>query len=796
MKKLYKRILAITLTLAMVVSSIAFYHTKVSADPIELTISARKETSNEHQLRVTWTNPSEVVSGEGFTFGYYINSIDYNNQARAANGWVWSINNPSEIRTMLDTVAGTNGGVDFKDGGDFSVIVVIYKDGNVYAQGQSESINIDPDVNTDAKFKLDRYEQGGTNTVCSWQIIGGAKNYTIKNKDTDTVLANNIAGNATWTQWSTPESYIPGDTYQCEIIAYDNNGDPINITNNIITLDYVYVGVNYDANFTLVEYVNKGVSTKCSWDSISGARSYEIINKDTGDTLATPAGNVTNITFTSPTSPDVDATYTAKIIAYDSNGDAIAITNSEITLDYYLLEDNINASFKFDRYENDGENTVVSWKKIAGAARYKAFNIETGEQLFSANQNDTWKSYSTPSSSTENDTYTAVFYAYDENGDEILIRNNEITVNYYYEPVPAEHTSADYSQAEWVKFNKYGSEASELTSEYYINSDHGLNTYFFGVYSPHSAIPYHSERTNCKLNGPAISVQWQNVKCVWINSQLISNPSVLFNNQGDCVEMSVGAFKPGINVVTFVMNNESLKTFGIKVEGGTTHAIRIDNTKVADVFDGTTYMLPSNGMTEFSEYGYYLNSDNTKVYAPGDSITVNGDLSFTGIDSISINHTNGAIIHMVKEEPGIAFEATIKMNNNTPIFNNSFKYGMLISTYDFFIDRYDANLEIDNTRKEVNCELKNSSQWNAGKFKAGILNLQTSNFSRDFVSRAYVKINYVDGNSRVIYGSNPTDAPNRVRNLKLIAERSKAATDYYNSLEESEKEAIDYFISF
>ena len=236
MKKLIRRTLAIALSLSMAFSSFVVLNKTVKADPEVLTVVASVESGQTNRLNVTWTNPAAVVSDAGFTFGYYINSVDTNNQAKAANGWVWSVANPSEIRTMLDNVAGTNGGVNFNDGGDYKVIVVIYQNGEVYAQGESESIHLEEyvETNTDAKFKLDRYEQDGKNTVVSWQTIGGAKTYTVYNKDTGAQLAS-AGENSTWTQWNSPAADAPNQTYTAQLVARDSNGDAIAITNDEIS---------------------------------------------------------------------------------------------------------------------------------------------------------------------------------------------------------------------------------------------------------------------------------------------------------------------------------------------------------------------------------------------------------------------------------------------------------------------------------------------------------------------------------------------------------------------------------
>ncbi len=224
------------------------------------------------------------------------------------------------------------------------------------------------------------------------------------------------------------------------------------------------------------------------------------------------------------------------------------------------------------------------------------------------------------------------------------------------------------------------------------------------------------------------------------------------------------------------------------------HTISIDGTDVGEVFDGGTYEFPGPGMEEYTEYGYYLTSDSTKVYAPQDEITVNTDLDFTGIDTVNVTHTNGATIHMVKTEPGIAFRATAQINGSAPIVNSAFTYGMLITPYDLFTEVYDEDLVIDNSENQVNVKITSPSQMSSGTFTIGLIKLKQENLTRDFVSRGYVKINYVDGDSKVVYANNPEEDIRR-RNIAQVARAMKNSA-YYNTLEESEKEAVDYFATF
>ena len=212
------------------------------------------------------------------------------------------------------------------------------------------------------------------------------------------------------------------------------------------------------------------------------------------------------------------------------------------------------------------------------------------------------------------------------------------------------------------------------------------------------------------------------------------------------------------------------------------------------VFDGAKFKFPGVGEVGYAPHGYYLNSNQSNVYAPGDEVTVNSNMAFTGFE-ISFNHTDGATIHMVKSEPGIAFRTTAYLNGSTPIVNSAFTYGMIVTTYDYFVDEYDENLVVDNSRNQVHVNLTSSSQMSNGTYTIGVLNIKQENFTRDFVSRGYAKINYVDGDSTIVYASNPT-TEGRMRNITQVAKSMKAYTPYYDSLEESEKQAVDYFASF
>lgn len=223
--------------------------------------------------------------------------------------------------------------------------------------------------------------------------------------------------------------------------------------------------------------------------------------------------------------------------------------------------------------------------------------------------------------------------------------------------------------------------------------------------------------------------------------------------------------------------------------------VTIDGTQLAELLEGATYTMPNVGMTEYAENGYYLNSDPSKAYAPGDQIVVNGNLAFTAIDYLSVVNGDGASIRMDKSNPGLSFKVTYDLNHSDPVMSSAFTYGALITTLDLYFDKYSEDLIIDNSGDQANVVVKSQSDWYSYEdsvIRPGIMRIRPYNITREFVCRGYVKINYVSGQSKIIYATNPNGV-NRVRSVSQIAIMVKNRTEYYNSLSASEKEAVDYF---
>ena len=86
---------------------------------------------------------------------------------------------------------------------------------------------------------------------------------------------------------------------------------------------------------------------------------------------------------------------------------------------------------------------------------------------------------------------------------------------------------------------------------------------------------------------------------------------------------------------------------------------------------------------------------------------------------------------------------------------------------------------------------KESDFYNAeeGTYKCGIMKMKDFNLARNFLSRAYATIKYTDGSSRTIY----SEKNSLIRSVAQLAWTISENTEYYNSLPEDQKAAVDYF---
>lgn len=222
---------------------------------------------------------------------------------------------------------------------------------------------------------------------------------------------------------------------------------------------------------------------------------------------------------------------------------------------------------------------------------------------------------------------------------------------------------------------------------------------------------------------------------------------------------------------------------------------KVDNLKVS--IDGQTYndnvlyretvTLPSS-----DNWGYYYVSNGKSVaYKPGDEIKVTEDMQLLSIDNISVSIDKKASIRL-NDPTGLRFSA--KVTGDEAILDQSkgiVTEGVLITSRDLF-EQNGSTLTKDSKYKFI--DVKNSGWLNnqIGNYAAAVVNIDKSNYTREFIATAYAQIHYQDGSVETIYGSEDARYSNS-RSVSYIAKQIKLDSNYYNSLSTTNKNIIDRF---
>lgn len=101
-------------------------------------------------------------------------------------------------------------------------------------------------------------------------------------------------------------------------------------------------------------------------------------------------------------------------------------------------------------------------------------------------------------------------------------------------------------------------------------------------------------------------------------------------------------------------------------------------------------------------------------------------------------------------------------------------------------------MTIDSKYKFI--DVKNSGWLNnqIGNYAAAVVNIDKSNYTREFIATAYAQIHYQDGSVETIYGSEGARYSDSC-SVSYIAKQIKLDSNYYNSLSTTNKNIIDRF---
>ena len=191
------------------------------------------------------------------------------------------------------------------------------------------------------------------------------------------------------------------------------------------------------------------------------------------------------------------------------------------------------------------------------------------------------------------------------------------------------------------------------------------------------------------------------------------------------------------------------------------HSVEIEGKQTYQVEHGTEFTLP-----EGVEYGYLIDGD---LYPAGHKITVTKDIVATPIETLNMQVAPGATIR-TGPPAGIGFLA--RANTNQKLLQSSaYKTGFLITCEDIYI-KNGEKLDCDSTYMLFDVENEGWYNNTLGTYRCGVINIKPYNYTRNFIARAYIKLNYKTGETRIVY-SPMTD----VRNIVQVAQSMVAADD-------------------
>ena len=210
----------------------------------------------------------------------------------------------------------------------------------------------------------------------------------------------------------------------------------------------------------------------------------------------------------------------------------------------------------------------------------------------------------------------------------------------------------------------------------------------------------------------------------------------------------------------------------------TKYNVTVDGKAATEVEEGQTYTLPTEAV-----YGYF---DGTNMYKAGATVTVNSDMAFTSVNDLSVTVAQGAGIKLDgANTSGIRFQATVASSNMDAVASDAITEGMLITANDIF-ENNDSVMDLTSTYTLKN--IPNSGWYNGvtGTYCGSIVNIVESNYIRNFIARAYVTVNYVDGETVTVYSGMSS-----VRSIQYVAAAIKDAG--YPGIDEAYKSIIDTF---
>ena len=778
--KRMKKVLSIVLSLAMILTSITIYDAKTtkaedadSATPVGVEVTA---SVVNNMINVSWSQPDVEFA----SLAYFINYADDNikldsaHWAKAANGWCWTAVNPTEKRTEISSITKSNdNSIKVLEGSTF-VITVQYLDaeGNVVATGTSNAVTTEKLTNTDLNLKVERYETG--KAYLGWSIIGGAEKYEVYNADTNELMKTVNNGTDKWTDVAIKQ----GVTYNLVVKAIDENGEKIAITNNTTT------AYQANTNMSLAVSYNGNVAT-LTWTKITNVSKYKVYDGD--DEIAELDANVKEYVM-SDLVENVEHNITIK--AFDEAGNEITITNNTKTVVYSTTSKAPTEHTKADfsnslwttlstkagtvdnTYSINSDNILSTgvWYGIYAPHSKAAYHGERTACILSddaasftfqqRNVTSAWingNEYANPSNALNcQGDCTEISTEYLNAGINVitLVLSDGTYITFgikVAEPLGVDAT-AEATQdtidpstiTEWKQMNGTTANGSKVYKDSTVttSTDGG----FDGCYAANSSPKWNiSDIMNEK---PVFGVVRGNTDSViidgteYINAKDARSTKVYIGN--DCIYvdstlLDAPAGETQYHMIT--LTGGTALTFILKVVGPekkNEYTVTVDN-------EATTVEEGENNYTFGSaEYGYF-DVNNNVIYKSGTTITVTENMEFTSINTLSIEATKGVGIRFA-DSSGLRFKATITTDNKTALNSDAITEGFLITTNDIYTEnRFNGKVLTVENKPEDGKKWFNDEE---GTYCGSVVNIV--DYTRKFVAKAYVTINYVNADAETL----------------------------------------------
>lgn len=607
-----------------------------------------------------------------------------------------------------------------------------------------------------------------------WSIIGGAEKYEVYNADTNELMKTANNGTDKWTDVAIKQ----GVTYNLVVKAIDENGEEIAITNNTTT------AYQANKNMSLAVSYNGNVAT-LKWTEITNVSKYKVYDGD--DEIAELDANVKEYVM-SDLVENVEHNITIK--AFDEAGNEITITNNTKTVVYSTTSKAPTEHTKADfsnslwttlstkagtvdnTYSINSDNTLSTgvWYGIYAPHSKAAYHGERTACILSddaasftfqqRNVTSAWingNEYANPSNALNcQGDCTEISTEYLNAGINVitLVLSDGTYITFgikVAEPLGVDAT-AEATQdtidpstvTEWKKMNGTTANGSKVYKDSSVTTS--TNGSLDGCYEAGKMPNWNlTEIIKAKdvfgvVRGGTDTVIIDGVE--YINAKDVRSTKVYIGN--DCIYLDstlldAPAGETQYHMIT--LTGGTALTFILKVVGPekkNEYTVTVDN-------EATTVEEGENNYTFGSaEYGYF-DVNNKVIYKSGTTITVTKNMEFTSINTLSIEATKGVGIRFA-DPSGLRFKATITTDNKTALNSDAITEGFLITTNDIYTENgFNGKVLTVENKPEDGKKWFNDEE---GTYCGSVVNIV--DYTRKFVAKAYVTINYVNDDAETL----------------------------------------------